>query len=76
MPWWPQINNGNLVINTIDNFDDSPTKSANLVDKSDDDIIELEQITIHMAEMMKYEGKMVIMAFGWMKNTKMHPSQW
>jgi len=53
-----------LVINTIDNFDDSPTKSTNLVDKSDDDIIELEQITTHMAEMMKYEGKMVTMAFG------------
>lgn len=65
-----------MVINTIDNFDDSPTKSTNLVDKSDDDIIELEQITTHMAEMMKYEGKMVTMAFGWMKNIKMHPSQW
>ncbi len=41
--------------NTIDNFDDSRTKSANLVDKLDDNIIELEQITTHMAKMMKDE---------------------
>jgi hypothetical protein len=43
------------VNNTIDNFDDSRTKSANLVDKLDDNIIELEQITTHMAKMMKDE---------------------
>ncbi len=41
--------------NTIDNFDDSRTKSTNLVDKLDDNIIELEQITTHMAKMMKDE---------------------
>ncbi len=51
------------MINTIDNFDDSPTKLANLVDKLDDNIIELEQIIAHMAEMMKDERKMVTMAF-------------
>ncbi len=55
MPWWPHINNANLVNNTIDNFDESPTKLANLVDKLDDNIIELEQITTHMAKMMKDE---------------------
>jgi hypothetical protein len=43
------------VNNTIDNFDDSRTKSTNLVDKLDDNIIELEQITTHMAKMMKDE---------------------
>jgi hypothetical protein len=43
------------VNNTIDNFDESPTKLANLVDKLDDNIIELEQITTHMAKMMKDE---------------------
>jgi hypothetical protein len=52
------------VINTIYNFDDSPTKSVNLADKSDDDIIELEQITAHMAKMMKDEVEMVTMTFG------------
>lgn len=55
MPWWPQINNGNLVINNIYNFDDSLAKSIDLVDKSNDVTIELEQITTHMAEMMKDE---------------------
>ncbi len=55
MPWQPQIDNGNLVINTIDNFDDSLVKSIDLVDISDDDIIELEQITTYMVEMMKDE---------------------
>jgi hypothetical protein len=43
------------VINTIDNFDDSLVKSIDLVDISDDDIIELEQITTYMVEMMKDE---------------------
>ncbi len=32
MPWWPQTNNGNLVINTIDNFDDTLAKLVDLVD--------------------------------------------
>jgi hypothetical protein len=45
------------VINTIYNFDDSPTKSIDLVDKSDDVTIELEQITTHMAKVMKDEGE-------------------
>ncbi len=43
------------MINTIDNFDDSLVKSIDLVDISDDDIIELEQITTYMVEMMKDE---------------------
>jgi len=51
------------VINTIDNFNDSPSKLANLINKLDDNIIELEQITTHMAKMMKDEKKMVTMAF-------------
>jgi hypothetical protein len=43
------------VINNIYNFDDSLAKSIDLVDKSNDVTIELEQITTHMAEMMKDE---------------------
>jgi hypothetical protein len=30
MLWWPQINNGNLVVKTMDKYDDSP---ANSIDK-------------------------------------------
>ncbi len=43
------------MINNIYNFDDSLAKSIDLVDKSNDVTIELEQITTHMAEMMKDE---------------------
>jgi hypothetical protein len=40
---------------TIDKFDDSPTKSANLVDKLNGDMAELEQIITHMVKTMKNE---------------------
>ncbi len=43
------------MINSIDNFDDSLAKSTDTVDISNDDTIELEQITTHMVEMMKDE---------------------
>ncbi len=51
-----KINNGNLVIRTIDKSNDSPTKSANLADKLNDDTTKLEQITTHMVDMMNDEG--------------------
>lgn len=44
-----KINNGNLVIRTID-------KSADLTNKLNDDMTQLEQTTTHMVDMMNDEG--------------------
>jgi hypothetical protein len=43
------------VCRTTDKSDESLEKSANLANKSDDDTIELEKITTHLAKMMKDE---------------------
>ncbi len=45
------LTNGNLVIRTTHKSNDSLAKLTNLVDKSDDNIAELEQTTTHMAKM-------------------------
>jgi hypothetical protein len=37
-----KINNGNLVIRTIDKYDDSPAKSVDSTDKLNDDMIKSE----------------------------------
>lgn len=50
------INNGNLVIRTIDKSNDSPAKSANSIDKLNDDTTKLEQIATHVVDMMNDEG--------------------
>lgn len=47
------INNGNLVIRTIDKSNDSPTKS---IDKLNYDMTKSEKTTTHMADMMNDEG--------------------
>jgi hypothetical protein len=38
MPWQPPIHDDKLVINTIENFDDSLTKLADSTNKSDDNV--------------------------------------
>lgn len=54
-PQWPQIDNDNLMITTIENFDDSVVKSINIIVTSANFTIEFKHISTYMVDTTKDE---------------------